>query len=254
VPNAPKELSRPDGESIAYHHTTGKAPGIIFCGGFMSDMGGTKALALEAHCRAQGLGFVRFDYLGHGESSGSFADKGCISRWTEDAVAVLDELTTGPQVIVGSSMGGWVMLRLALARPDRIAGLIGIAPAPDFTTWMWDGLGPENQSVLMRDGLVRVPSEYDPEGYVITRKLIDDGRACHLLDDGPVAIDVPVRLLHGMADPDVPWEHSLRIAESLRTKDIRIHYVKAGDHRLSEPDDLELLCATVDELVHRVSP
>ncbi|MDF1731059.1 MAG: alpha/beta hydrolase [Minwuia sp.] len=252
MPNAPKELSRHDGETIAYHHTTGKAPGIIFCGGFMSDMGGTKALALEEHCQTNGLGFVRFDYLGHGESSGSFADSGCISRWTEDATAILDELTTGPQIIVGSSMGGWVMLRLALARPQRIAGLIGIAPAPDFTTWMWEELGTANQQTLMADGLVRVPSEYDPEGYVITRKLIEDGRACHLLDDGTLGIDVPVRLLHGMADPDVPWQHSLRIAETLRSTDVRIHYVKAGDHRLSEPGDLDLLRATVDELVQTV--
>ena len=144
MPNAPKELSRPDGESIAYHHTTGKAPGIIFCGGFMSDMGGTKALALEEHCQANGLGFVRFDYLGHGESSGSFADKGCISRWTEDAVAILDELTMGPQIVVGSSMGGWVMLRLALARPARIAGLASFALDPGETTspqsCAWRGL------------------------------------------------------------------------------------------------------------------
>ncbi len=249
MPNAPKRLPRVDGETIAYHHTTGKTPGIVFCGGFMSDMGGTKALALEAHCRETGRAFLRFDYLGHGESSGSFADKGCISRWTEDAAAVITAVTEGPQVLVGSSMGGWVMLKLALALPDRVAGLVGIAPAPDFTTWMWEEMGPDNQATIMAEGLIRVPSEYDPEGYVITRRLIEDGRANHLLDDGPLNIDVPVRLLHGMADPDVPWQHSLRIAEKLVSNDVRVHFVKAGDHRLSEPGDLALLCTTVEELV-----
>ena len=253
MPNAPEQLNRPDGETIAYHQIPGVTPGIVFCGGFMSDMGGTKALALEMFCRATGHAFVRFDYLGHGESSGSFSDSGCISRWTEDATAVLDELTTGPQIIVGSSMGGWVMLRLALARPERVAGLVGIAPAPDFTTWMWDALGPDNQAAIMKEGQVRVPSEYDPAGYVISRRLIEDGRTCHLLDDGPIGIEVPVRLLHGMADPDVPWQHSLLIAEKLQSTDVRIHYVKAGDHRLSEPGDLGLLRATVAELAATVS-
>ncbi len=249
MPNAPKQLSRVDDETIAYHHTTGKTPGIVFCGGFMSDMGGTKALALEAHCLETGRAFLRFDYLGHGESSGSFADKGCISRWADDAQAVISAVTDGPQILVGSSMGGWIMLKLALAMPNRVAGLIGIAPAPDFTTWMWDELGPDHQTTLMQDGLVRVPSEYDPDGYVITRKLIEDGRANHLLDGASLDINVPVRLLHGMADPDVPWQHSLTIAEKLVSGDVRVHFVKAGDHRLSEPGDLALLCATVDELV-----
>ncbi|MDF1722173.1 MAG: alpha/beta hydrolase [Minwuia sp.] len=252
MPNAPKRLPRADGESIAYHHTTGKTPGIVFCGGFMSDMGGTKALALEAYCQETGRAFLRFDYLGHGESTGSFADKGCISRWAEDAAAVITAVTEGPQILVGSSMGGWVMLKLALAIPQRIAGLVGIAPAPDFTTWMWEELGPEHQATIMAEGMLRVPSEYDPEGYVITRQLIEDGRANHLLDDGSLNIDVPVRLLHGMADPDVPWQHSLRIAEKLAARDVRVHFIKAGNHRLSEPADLALLCATVEEVVATV--
>ncbi|MEC9348025.1 MAG: alpha/beta hydrolase [Pseudomonadota bacterium] len=245
----PDRLPRPDGETIAYHRTAGKAPGILFCGGFMSDMTGTKATALEAHARARGHAFVRFDYLGHGQSSGDFAGKGCIGRWADDAVAVLDSLTEGPQVVVGSSMGGWVMLKLALARPGRIAGLVGIAPAPDFTTWMWDELGPDLQAELMEKGLVRVPSEYDPQGYVITRRLIEDGRANHLLDRPPLPVDCPVRLLHGMADPDVPWQHSLRIVEALGSDDVHVTFVKSGDHRLSEPSDIDLLCATVDELL-----
>lgn len=243
-------LARPDGETIAYHKTSGKGPGVIFCGGFMSDMTGTKATALEELCRAQGRSFVRFDYLGHGESSGDFAEKGCISRWADDAVQVLDDLTEGPQIIVGSSMGGWVMLKLALARPDRIAGLIGIAPAPDFTTWMWGEMTPEQQEIIRRDGRLERPTEYGDDPYIITWKLIEDGRENHLLDgDTQLPVTVPVRLLHGMADPDVPWQHSLKIAEKLATDDVTIKFVKAGDHRLSEPADIAMLCATVDELI-----
>lgn len=247
-PTPPLRLPRPDGETVAYHKWEGKTPGVVFCGGFMSDMGGTKALALEAHCRATRRAFLRFDYLGHGESSGDFAAKGCISRWTDDAAAALTRLTEGPQIVIGSSMGGWVMLKLALAQPERIAGLIGIAAAPDFTTWMWHELGPERQETVMREGAVRVPSAYDPAGYVISRLLIEDGRANHLLDGDELAINSPVRLLHGMEDPDVPWQHSLTIAEKLRSRDVRVTFVKAGDHRLSEPADLALLMATVDEL------
>lgn len=249
----PGRLPRPDGETIAYHGSAGKTPGVLFCGGFMSDMTGTKATALEAHCRQRGQAFIRFDYLGHGQSSGDFAARGCIGRWADDATAVLDELTAGPQIVVGSSMGGWVMLKLALARPARVAGLVGIAAAPDFTRWMWDELGAERQAALMADGLVRVPSGYDPAGYVITRRLIEDGRANHLLDNGPLPVRCPVRLLHGMADPDVPWQHSLRIAQTLDTADVRICFVKSGDHRLSEPSDIDLLCATVDEISRTVA-
>lgn len=241
-------LARPDGETIAYHKSDGKGPGVVFCGGFMSDMTGTKATALETHCRDRGLAFVRFDYLGHGESSGDFADKGCISRWADDAAQVLDELTDGPQIIVGSSMGGWVMLKLALARPERIAGLVGIAPAPDFTTWMWNEMSPEQQTIIRRDGRLERPTEYGDDPYVITWKLIEDGRANHLLEGAQLPVNVPVRLLHGMADPDVPWQHSLKIAEKLATDNVRIEFVKAGDHRLSEPGDIAMLLRTIDEL------
>lgn len=250
---SPNRLNRPDGESIAYHRLDGKTPGVVFCGGFMSDMTGSKATALEDHCWARGQAFVRFDYLGHGESSGDFAAKGCISRWADDAAAVLNELTEGPQIVVGSSMGGWVALKLAISHPERVRGLVGIAPAPDFTTWMWDGLTAEQQDTVTRNGFVRIPSEYDPAGYVITKQLIDDGTPNFVLTGQDIALNIPVRLLHGMADPDVPWQHSLRIAEHLASEDVRISFSKSGDHRLSEPDDLALLRATIDELSERIS-
>ncbi|WP_417516539.1 alpha/beta fold hydrolase [Minwuia sp.] len=249
----PERLQRPDGESIAYHRLEGKAPGVIFCGGFMSDMTGTKAIALEEHCRTRGQAFVRFDYLGHGQSSGDFAAKGCISRWADDAAAVLTELTDGPQIVVGSSMGGWVALKLALSHQEPVAALVGIAPAPDFTVWMWEDLTSEQQSELTDKGQIRVHSEYDPDGYVITRQLIDDGTPNFVLTDAEIPLDMPVRLLHGMADPDVPWQHSLRIAQHLRSADVRISFSKSGDHRLSEPGDLDLLRATIDELSALIS-
>lgn len=250
---SPSRLERPDGESLAYHKTEGKTPGVIFCGGFMSDMTGSKATALETHCIARDQAFVRFDYLGHGESSGDFATKGCISRWADDAAAVLNELTTGPQIVVGSSMGGWVSLKLAISHPERVNALVGIAPAPDFTTWMWEGLKPEQQNEIVLNGFVRIPSEYDPSGYVITKTLIDDGAQNFVLTDEPMPLDIPVRLLHGMADPDVPWQHSLKIAEHLSSDDVRISFSKVGDHRLSEPEDLALLCQTIDELTAQLS-
>lgn len=241
-------LERPDGESIAYHKTDGSTPGVIFCGGFMSDMNGSKALALEAHCRSRSQSFLRFDYLGHGESSGSFAEKGCISRWADDAAAVLTTLTEGPQIVIGSSMGGWIALKLAISHAEHVRALIGIAPAPDFTTWMWEGMSADQRAELTREGQIRVHSDYDQEGYVITRQLIEDGKPNFVLTGEPIELDIPVRLLHGMADPDVPWQHSLKIAEHVSSDDVRIAFSKSGDHRLSEPDDLDLLCRTVDEL------
>lgn len=250
---SPNRLKRSDGESIAYHKTAGKTPGVIFCGGFMSDMTGSKATALEDHCTKRGQSFLRFDYLGHGESSGDFAGKGCISRWADDAAAVLTELTEGPQIVVGSSMGGWVSLKLAISHPERVRGLVGIAPAPDFTTWMWEGLSSGQQDEVTTHGFVRIPSDYDLAGYVITRLLVDDGTSNFVLTDEPIPLDIPVRLLHGMADPDVPWQHSLKIAEHLASNDVRVSFSKSGDHRLSEPDDLTLLCATIDELTARIS-
>jgi pimeloyl-ACP methyl ester carboxylesterase len=241
-------LIKPDGAKIAYHRTPGKAPGIVFLGGFASDMTGTKAVALEAHAKRRGQAFLRFDYQGHGQSSGAFAD-GTIGLWHSDALAILDAETEGPQILVGSSMGGWMMLLTAARRPDRIAGLVGIAPAPDFTEdLMWPGFSEEIRETLLRDGFYQRPSEYSDEPYTITMKLIEDGRN-HLLLRDPLVIDAPVRLLHGMADPDVPYQVSLRIAEHVACPDLRVHLIKHGDHRLSTERDLAILTETIDAML-----
>lgn len=238
-------LSRPDGATIAYHKIDGDGPGIVFLGGFRSDMTGTKAQALEAHCRAADRAFVRFDYFGHGASSGDFAD-GTISRWAEDAISVLDEITHGPQILIGSSMGGWIMLLAALARPDRIAALIGIAAAPDFTeTLMWQRYPEAVRETLRRDGLYYQPTPYEEGPYTITMKLIEDGRN-HLLLSRSIDINCPVHLIQGMEDDAVPWRHALAITENLSTEQVTLTLVKDGDHRLSRDEDLARLMRALD--------
>ncbi|MBT3331169.1 MAG: alpha/beta hydrolase [Rhodospirillaceae bacterium] len=246
IDTKPAFLTREDGTRIAYHHTPGTGPGVIFCGGFMSDMTGTKAQALEAACQASGRTYTRFDYRGHGQSDGQF-EKGTIGLWADDALAVLDQITTGPQIIVGSSMGGWIMLLAAKARPERIAGLVGIAPAPDFVLRMWEGFSDEIKATLRRDGVYRAPSEYDDEPYAITLNLIEEGRQQLVLQED-LKVSYPVRILHGMADPDVPWRQSLEIVERLQGDDIIVTFSKSGDHRLSEPDDIARLIHTVETL------
>jgi pimeloyl-ACP methyl ester carboxylesterase len=244
----PAILTREDGATIAYHRRTGKAPAIVFLGGFMSDMTGTKAMRLDAFARARGQFYLRFDYFAHGASSGDFAEA-TVGRWKEDALAVIDKLTAGPLILVGSSIGGWLMLLVALARPERIAALVGIAAAPDATeALMWARFPPEVREQILRQGAARRPSAYSAEGYLFTRKLIEDGRR-HLLMQAPIGITAPVRLLHGMADPDVPWQTSLALAEQLASPDVRITVVKDGDHRLSSERDLMLLERTLEELL-----
>ena len=247
-PLEPSRLTRDDGSIIAYHRSEGKSPGVVFFPGFMSDMTGSKAVELERYCRARGQAFLRFDYTGHGQSSGAFVD-GTIGAWTADALDVIDRLTTGPQVLVGSSMGGWIMLLAALARPERAAGLLGIAAAPDFTEDLIPHeLTPAQRSELVTRGRVDVPSEYGPEP---TQALMEDGRR-HLVLRRPIAFDGPVRLIHGMRDPDVPWQTALRICQMMQSKDVEVTLVKDGDHRLSELEDLERLKRTLDELIRRI--
>lgn len=246
------QLSLPDGRQIAYRHRAGAeltrgCAEIMFLCGFRSDMTGTKASLLDSHCAARGLGFLRFDYSGHGRSSGAFAE-GTIGRWTEEAVAVIDRAGDGPLVLVGSSMGGWIMLLAALARPHRVAGLIGIAPAPDFTERLiWNELPDSQRAELMTRGRLETPSQYADTPNVLTRNLIEEGRR-HLLLAAPIALRCPVRLLHGMADPDVPHQLSLELADRLAGEDVRVTLIKDGDHRLSRPQDLALLTQAVDEL------
>jgi pimeloyl-ACP methyl ester carboxylesterase len=258
-PDRPATLARPDGNTIAYHRLPAGPqavargwPGVIFLGGFASDMTGTKAIALEHACADRGQAFVRFDYLGHGQSSGDFRD-GTIGRWAQDGLAVIDSLTAGPQLLVGSSMGGWIALLCARARPQRVAGLIGIAAAPDFTEdLMWDDFDAADRAALARDGVIEQTSRYGPTPYPITLPLIEDGRR-HLLLRAAIAIDRPVRLFQGMADPDVPWRTALAIAERLSSTDVTVTLVKDGDHRLSRAEDLDRIIAALAELSERVS-
>jgi pimeloyl-ACP methyl ester carboxylesterase len=241
-------LPRPGGATIAYHRLAGSAPGVVFLGGFRSDMTGTKALFLEDFCRRRGRAFVRFDYFGHGASSGDAA-LGTIGGWAEDAVAVLDSLTEGPQILVGSSMGGWIMVLAALARTERVRALVGVAAAPDFTEdLVWPRLSPTQQQELRDCGAVTSPSEYDPAGYTYRLGLFEDGRR-HLVMREAIALDCPVRLLHGMRDVAVPWQRSLSLAERLDSRDVAVTLVKDGDHRLSSKADLARLGRTLDALL-----
>ena len=231
-------LDRGDGTALAWRRRRGRGPGVVFLGGFNSDMTGSKAEDLSAFCAGRGQAFLRFDYSGHGASGGHFVD-GTIGRWAEDAAAVLAALTEGPQILVGSSMGGWIALLLALRQRERVAGLIGIAAAPDFTTRIEAALPAEARAAMAREGVWHRPSAYgDP--YPITRALIEEGRR-HLLLQAGVPLAVPVRLLQGQRDPDVPWVHALRIAEAIEGPDVQVVLVKDGDHRLSRPQDLRLL-------------
>lgn len=248
-----KTATRENGATIAYHATSGKDPskptGVVFCGGFRSDMTGTKAVHLEQWCRDQGRAFLRFDYTGHGQSSGAFED-GCIGDWADDALFALDELTDGPQVVVGSSMGGWIALLLARERPERIKGLIGLAAAPDFTEdLMWPELSDDQRAEILDQGHIALPNDYDPnEPYIITRKLIEDGKR-HLVLRDPLNLTMPVRLIQGMRDADVPWATALKIQDALVGDDVEIQFAKASDHRLSETADLNRLSRTLDALL-----
>jgi pimeloyl-ACP methyl ester carboxylesterase len=240
-------LDRGDGVDLAWARMEGRSPTVVFLPGFRSDMTGDKATALAVYCAERGQAMIRFDYSGHGSSGGSFHD-GTIGRWTEDALAVIDRLSGRKLILVGSSMGGWIALLAARARPGRVAAVIGIAAAPDFTeALMWEAMTFDERATIMRDGVLHVPSQYG-EPYPITRALIEDGRT-HLLLNAPIAIDCPLRLLHGQRDADVPWEMALRIGEQVTSHDVEVVLVKDGDHRLSRPQDLALLCRTLGALL-----
>jgi pimeloyl-ACP methyl ester carboxylesterase len=240
-------LDRGDGVELAWEKLPGRGPTLVFLPGFGSDMAGAKALALADWCAAEGRALLRLDYSGHGASGGDFT-AGTIGTWADDARRTIAAVTEGPLVLVGSSMGGWIALLVALAMPQRVVGLVGVAAAPDFTEdLMWEAMPPAARETLMREGVLMMPSRTG-EPTPITRALIEEGRR-HLLLGAEIALDCPVRLLHGQQDPDVPWQTALRIAERLRGADVRVVLVKDGDHRLSRPADLALLIQTVAGLV-----
>lgn len=236
------------GRRIAYERTGGAEPGVIFLGGFKSDMQGTKAIELEGWAKAEGRAFMRFDYSGHGQSDGAF-EEGSIGDWYYDALAVLDTLTQGPQVLVGSSMGGWVALLLARARPERLAGLVTIAAAPDFTEdGFWCSLDAEQRAALTQVGQVELPSDYDDSPYVITRRLIEDGRN-HLVLRDPLSLPFPCRFLQGTADEDVPVAWAMRLLDHATGTDMRLTLVKGADHRFSSPPCLALIREAVEDVL-----
>lgn len=250
----PLRLERPDGQTLAYLKRAAKAnaPGILWLSGFKSEMTGTKAAALDAWAERTGRGYTRFDYFGHGASSGDFRH-GTISRWREDALAVLDKVTNGPQLLVGSSMGAWIALLAALARPKRVAGLMLIAPATDFTeALLWEHLPEKARRDIETNGEWLRPSAYDLDPYPITRTLIEDGRK-HLLLGRSIPVRVPVHILQGLDDPDVPWPHALALVDKLESADVALELVKGGDHRLSTPPEIARLENALERMLARIS-
>lgn len=246
----PDFLTTPQGRRIAYHQTAGQGPGVVFLGGFKSDMQGEKAQHLEAWAQRTGRAFLRFDYSGHGQSSGDFTD-GCISDWAADAQAAIAQLTDGPQVLVGSSMGGWISLLTARAMPEKIAGLVTIAAAPDFTQdKIAAALSAEQRQAMERDGQIALPSDYgDP--YIITQRLLDDGRENLVLRD-PLPLPFPVRFLHGTGDADVKLSVALALLDHATGPDMRLTLVDGADHRFSSPDNLTLIVSTVEDVLRRL--
>ena len=239
-------IETPQGRRIAYNKISGDGPGVIFLGGFRSDKEGTKAIYLQEWAEKSGRAFLRFDYSGHGESSEAFED-GCIGDWAQDAAAVLTVLTEGPQILVGSSMGGWVSLLLARKFPNRIAGLVGIAAAPDFTEdGFWADFSQGAKESVMEYGSISLPSEYG-EPLVITKRLIEDGRTNLVLRD-PLELPFPTRFLQGTDDEDVSQDTALKLLEHASGPDISLTLVKGADHRFSTPECLEMITTAIEEI------
>ncbi|MDA0782161.1 MAG: alpha/beta hydrolase [Rickettsiales bacterium] len=246
----PEILKLNENQSIAYHRSEGdkSKPTVIFLGGLMSDMQGTKALALEKFCKEKKYGFVRFDYIGHGQSSGEFTD-GTITIWKNNALAVMDNLTEGELVLVGSSLGGWLMILAALERKGRVVGLVGVASAPDFTEELiWEKMSLQEKSELKEKGIFMLKSDYGDEPYPITKGLIEDGRKNIILDK-KINLDCPVRLLHGMEDEDVPNYLSIALGQQLTTDNMCVNLIAGGDHRLSTDENISLICDTLGEMI-----
>ncbi|XP_053562794.1 palmitoyl-protein thioesterase ABHD10, mitochondrial [Bombina bombina] len=247
-----QNLMRQDLPKLAYVKLKGKSPGVIFLPGFASDMSGQKALALEDFCKSLGHSFIRFDYTGCGSSEGDI--KECtIGKWKKDVLSVLDDLSEGPQILVGSSMGGWLMLHAALARPEKVAALVGVASAADHFVTVYNQLPAEEKKAVEESGELKLPSKYGEQGfYSIPHSFIKEAEN-HCLLNSPIAITCPVRLIHGLKDEDVPWHVSMQIADRILSTDIDIILRKHGQHRMSEKDDIKLLVYTVDDLIDKLT-
>ena len=241
-------LERNDGPRLAFRPREGEEPTILFLPGYASDMEASKAIALDAYAGRRGLSMLRFDYSGTGSSEGRFED-GTLDRWLDEATLMLDEIARGPVIAMGSSMGGWIALHLALQRPERIAALVGIAAAPDFTDW---GYTDEQKKVLQRDGRLELPNPYGPESQLTTFGFWQSGEDLRLLD-ADIAVDCPVRLIHGDRDLDVPLDIAFRLKDRLRSADVQLQVIKGGGHRLSEPQEIDAILRTVAALVEPAS-
>jgi pimeloyl-ACP methyl ester carboxylesterase len=233
-----------NGRRLATRSRRGRAPTLVFLPGYASDMEGSKALALDAFAERRGVGMLRLDYSGTGASGGQFED-GTLAIWLEDALAAIDQLTAGPLIVIGSSMGGWIALHLALQRPDRVQALIGIAAAPDFTDWGFDA---SQKQIVQLTGRLAEPNPYGPEPLVTTRAFWNSGQAMQLLG-GPIGVGCPVRLLHGEHDEEVPLDVALQTLRGLRSSDVQLSVLKGGGHRLSEPREIEAILRTVAGLL-----
>ncbi len=240
-------MTQPPRPRLAYHHTGGDGPTVVFLPGYASDMQGTKAVALEGWARATGRAFLRFDYGGCGQSEGAFEDQ-TLAGWRDDVVAMLDQIATGPVVLVGSSLGGWLMLLAARARPAAVVGLVGIAPAPDFTDW---GFSTEDKMTILTEGRLERANPYGPEPTVYTRGFFQSGEANRLMF-GTIPFDGPVRLLQGQADPDVPWHRTVRLGEMIRSADVQTLLIKDGDHRLSRDTDIAAIVRATEDVLNRL--
>lgn len=237
----------PERPRLAYHHLPGDGPTLVFLAGYASDMGGTKALALEDWARTKGRGFLRFDYGGCGQSEGAFADQ-TLAGWLDDVLAMIDQVVAGPAMLVGSSMGGWLMLLAARARPEQVVGLVGIAAAPDFTDW---GFTTDEKMALLQRGSIERPNAYGAEPTTYTRAFWSSGEASRVMH-GAIAFDGPVRLVHGQRDVDVPWHRSPHLADLLHSADVQTWLVKDGDHRLSRDPDIALIIRAVEDVIARL--
>ena len=239
--------------AIAYSRDHGNQPGVVFLCGHGSDMNGSKAEFLHAWAQCRGQSFLRFDYSGHGQSDGNFIETN-ISDWTRDTIEMIDAHTEGPQILVGSSLGGWIMLNVALARPERVAALVGISAAPDFTeNLIWDLLDDKSKHAFQKSGQIAMENPYEDDPVIYPYHLIEDGRR-HLQLEAQIPISVPVRLLHGMEDAEVPWQTATRLADCLQSDDVVLHFDKTATHRFSEPAQLHLLETILMTLLDQIDP
>nr|XP_020665696.1 mycophenolic acid acyl-glucuronide esterase, mitochondrial [Pogona vitticeps] len=245
-------LNRSDLPKLAYHKLKGKNPGVVFLPGLFSNMNGDKALALEEYCRSVGHAFVRFDYRGCGSSEGDFKEV-TLGKWRKDVLSILDELTQGPQILVGSSLGGWLMLHAAIARPEKVAALVGIAVAADHFVSTFQQLPVEVKKEIEEKGEWKLPTKYNEEGfYTVPYQLIQEAEN-HCVLSSPLPIKCPVRLIHGIKDEDVPWQISMKVAENVVSTDVDVILRKGGFHRMKEKDDIRLIIYTVEDLIEHLA-